>query len=64
MAIDLLKDMQNAVDAGEDPVMPYCIRFDYESLLFVSIFCAVKIRPEDSSGADETTADVHLRKWE
>lgn len=67
MAVEILKEMQKVADAGGDytqQTLPHCVRFDYQSLLFVSIWCAVKIRPEVSSEAEEKTGNAYLRRWE
>lgn len=64
MAMELLKDL--AEQGADFPQYPfqYCVRFEYESLLYVAVWCAIKVRPtaqNEEEEAAEAAGNDYLR---
>lgn len=67
MATELLKDLAEQGADFPQHSFQYCVRLDYESLLYVAVWCAIKVRPtaqNEEEEAAEAAGNDYLRTWE
>ncbi|KAI0692619.1 hypothetical protein BC835DRAFT_45368 [Cytidiella melzeri] len=67
MAFELIEDMQAAEGMdGQCERVIHCVRHDYESVFWVSLWCAIKIADPNSPRADKyaKARDDELATWE